>query len=144
MRLWSNTRCLYNEINEEKHKLVHTINRSLDRESILYTGNKKICCNNGSSYIMYILLQRHGSFVWDKLAEEKAESYLKSINHPVNLNTLDRPSKPSPPSTFRVDAPATTTTTQIAPSPPPGPPVASISCKATIHSAPAFVNQVNS
>jgi hypothetical protein len=24
---------MYNEINEEKHKLVHTINRSLDRES---------------------------------------------------------------------------------------------------------------
>jgi hypothetical protein len=33
MRVWSNTSCLYNEINEEKHKLVHTINRSLDQES---------------------------------------------------------------------------------------------------------------
>jgi hypothetical protein len=33
MRVWSNTSCFYNEINEEKHKLVRTINRSLDRES---------------------------------------------------------------------------------------------------------------
>jgi hypothetical protein len=35
MRVWSNTSCLYNEISEEKHKLVHTINRSLNRESNL-------------------------------------------------------------------------------------------------------------
>jgi hypothetical protein len=30
MRVWSNTSCLYNEISEEKHKLVHTINICLD------------------------------------------------------------------------------------------------------------------
>jgi hypothetical protein len=40
MRVWSNTSActMYNEINEEKHKLVHSINRSLDRESNPVSG----------------------------------------------------------------------------------------------------------
>ncbi|XP_064622701.1 uncharacterized protein C2orf73 homolog [Lineus longissimus] len=83
-----------------------------------------------------IRAKRHGSFVWDKLAHEKAAAYLKSINHPVNLDSPDRPSKPSPPSTFRVEAPATTTTTQIPSSPLPGLPVGPIPCKC-VRSAPA-------